>query len=194
GLPYNCESMRRACCHSTLILILTSLMALATAGFAGERPERVRFRLPHPADFRFERSLDEEEKGPTPARALVAHPDDETTNTVEFGDQVVVQTAAGVRLEELTRGSTLTLSRQVSSNVFILQARSAAGAIRAAQRLAGSPKVEASYPIISQDASLDSAYAPRPSDPYFVPAVGNVIGQWNLENRDPITGLRMGPD
>src|SRR5262245_26976941 len=70
------------------------------------------------------------------------------TNTVEFGNRVVLQLAPGTDLNSLLTNRGLTLSRTVRSNLVILQAPDSQTAINAAEALAGQAGVQASYPIM----------------------------------------------
>lgn len=184
--------MRR---HSHLFVLFAGLLLVSAASAAGQsKTEKLRFRLPHGITFRLEGDPSRALVGSTPARWLRAWPDDGSTNSVELGDQVVLQLAPGTALGTIVNGQALTLSRQVTSNVFILQARGAAAAAREAGRMASLPGVTASYPVVRQEVSLDGLYAPRPNDPHFPWQFPGVIGQWNLENRNTTNGMRLGPD
>jgi subtilisin family serine protease len=125
---------------------------------------------------------------------LEAQPDDGSTNTVEFGDQVVLELAPGTKLDSLVKGKSLALSRTVSSNIFLLQAPNAVAAAREAARLADAPGVRASYPIIRQAVALDGLFSARPNDPHYPPQLANVVSEWHLENRDTTNGAVLGPD
>ncbi|MGH8247508.1 MAG: S8 family serine peptidase, partial [Gammaproteobacteria bacterium] len=160
---------------------------------AQSQSERFSFRLPQRREFRFEGKLSQWRAAAQP-HWLRAWAVDGSTNSVEFGDCVVLQLQPGASLDSVVRGRTLELSRVVSSNVFILQAPNAVVAALEASRLAALPGVLAGYPIIRQEVSLDGLYAARPNDPHFPPQLANVIGQWYLENRDTTNGAVLGPD
>ena len=175
-----------------VVRLLGVLFAGATAVSGQSEPGHLRFRLPYEVAFRFE-----DETLPAaraPGRWLRAWADEGSAHSVEFGDRLVLQLAPGTSLETITDGTALTLSRQVTSNVFILQAPNAADAAREACRIAALPGVTASYPVMRQEVSLAGLYAPPPNDPHFPALFAGVVGQWNLENRDTSTGRRLGPD
>ncbi|MEY2409528.1 MAG: hypothetical protein QOF48_2198 [Verrucomicrobiota bacterium] len=182
--------------HPTGLLFVVVLLPLhfIAAGFAwGQNSTSVEFRLPQGRKFRFDEELAPARGGTPVTRWLRGQADDGSTNSTEFGDQVVVELAPGTTLGSVM-GAELTLSRSVTSNVFILQAAGAAQAAREAGRIASIPGVTASYPVMRQEVSLDGLYAARPNDPHFVPLLFGVTGQWNLENRDQTNGMRLGPD
>jgi len=150
--------------------------------------------LPQRKEFRFEHRLSQLQSATPRAQSLRAWAADGSTNWVEFGDKVVLELQPGTSLKAVVKGRALELSRVVSSNVFILQAPNAVVAALEASRLAASPEVTASYPVVSQEVSLDGLYAARPNDLHFPPQLANVTGQWYLENRDTTNGLVLGPD
>ncbi len=175
--------------RSIAILLIAFGFLLTGTAFA-QQPDNFRFRMPQGKAFRFETETNADFES---ARWLRAQTADSSTNTFEFGDQVVLELGPGTRLTTVI-GAGLRLSRQVTSNVFILQARGAAMAAREASRMASLPGVMASYPVLRQEVSLDGLYAPRPNDPHFTPLFAGVTGQWYLENRDTTNGTRLGPD
>lgn len=175
-------------------IVLLAACLCGQAVVPAQQPERVKFRLPQQAAYRFAGGLSERRAATAPERWLEAHPDDGSTNTVEFGDQVVLELAPGVKLDSLVKGRALSVARAVTTNVFLLQAPNAVAAAREAARLADAPGVRASYPIIRQPASLDGLFAPAPNDPHYPPQLANVHSQWNFENRDTTNGAVLGPD
>lgn len=118
------------------------------------------------------------------------------TNITEFGSRVVVQLDSPGDLTALTAGRALTLSRTITSSIFILQAPDAPTAMNEAQRLAALPGVRAAYPVMRRYNTLHGPYAPRPNDPFFVPYFNSsprYDGLWYLEDRD-YNGTRLGID
>lgn len=115
-------------------------------------------------------------------------------DAVEFGSRVVLQLEPGASRRSLLRGTSLRLARTVETNLFILQAPDAPTALREAARLAALPGVRAAYPVVRREAELNGPYASRPNDPHFPPQLGNVQGQWYLENRDTTNGASLGVD
>ena len=177
-------------------LVFVAVCLLAAAGqLSAQAPsKKLTFRLPQRSEFRFEGKLSQMQSAARQPQWLRACAADDSTNWVEFGDCVVLQLKPGVSLESVVKSRALELSRVVSTNVFILQAPNAVVAALEASRLAALPGVEAGYPIIRQEVSLDGLYAARPNDPHFPPQLANVIGQWYLENRDTTNGAVLGPD
>ncbi|HEU0009525.1 MAG TPA: S8 family serine peptidase [Verrucomicrobiae bacterium] len=177
-------------------LVCFAVCALTAAGqLSAQTPsERLCFRLPQRREFRFESKLSQLQPAASRPHWLRAWAMDGSTNSVEFGDRVVLQLQPGASLDSVVRGQSLKLSRTVSSNVFILQAPNAVVAALEASRLSAAPGVAAGYPIIRQEVSLDGLYAARPNDPHFPPQLGTTIGQWNQENRDVTNGAVLGPD
>lgn len=171
--------------------VLCAYSAWAGPGAPGNRFE---FRTPQRQAFHF----------PSPTQALstesdatewlAAIPEGEPDAVVEFGSRVVLQTEPGADLDAALAGSPLTLARTVATNLFLLQASDAMTAVREAARLANSPGVAASYPVIRRAATLHGSYARQPNDPNFVPLRRGIVGQWYLENRDPATGAPLGAD
>jgi len=179
---------RRLACLAVCLFAFTGQLNAQT------QSERCSFRLPQRRDFHFEGKFSELRTEAARSHWLKAWEADGSTNWVEFGDCVVLQLQPGASLKSIAKVRALELSRVVSSNVFILQAPNAVVAALEASRLAALPGVVAGYPIIRQEVSLDGLYAARPNDPHFPPQLANVIGQWNLENRDVTNGAVLGPD
>ena len=115
-----------------------------------------------------------------------ALPSDGTTNYVAFGSRLVLKVKPGTDLHRIIDGRALTLARQVSSDLVILQAASSDAAITEAEALAQRPGVAACYPVMRRAARRLGRYASRPDDPYFAK-------QWHLENRDT-NGIPLGVD
>src|SRR6266850_1301986 len=160
---------------ASLSLIIASVSALAGPSTnAGP----FRFRLPYLATYH----IDEQEMrfiSSSDAKPdwLKAWPEKSGTNFVEFGSRVVLQLQKAGDLDRLTRGHSLSLSRTVAPNVFILQAPDPLTAAREAHRLAALAEVLASYPVLRRNGDLHGPYAYLPTDTYFGL-------QWNLENRN----------
>jgi subtilisin family serine protease len=144
-----------------------------------------RFRMPHEAGYWIlspsGSSSDDDSRW-----WVQAQPENDTTNVVLFGSRVVLQLKPNSDLRALMNNAPLSLARTVASNLFILDAPDALTAAREAHRLAASPGVEASYPVVRQRAGLLGAYAPRPWD-------WNFSFQWPLEHRN-LDGSSAGVD
>jgi len=158
-----------------LSLIIASISAFAESN---NNAGPYRFRLPYVAIYR----IDEQEMrsiSSSPAKPdwLKAWPEKGGTNFVELGSRVVLQLQRAGDLDRLIRGHSLSLSRIVAPNVFILQASDPLTAAREAHRLAALAEVLASYPVLRRNADLHGPYAPQPTDTYFGL-------QWNLEHRN----------
>ncbi len=148
-----------------------------------EATNSIYFRFPHEGFFR---AADQEVKEGN-ATWVRAWPEDGSTNWVEFGERVVLELERPGDLARVTAGSGLTLSRQVTETIFILDAGSARNAVRQAQRLAGLPGVAASYPVLRREGGLHGAYFRMPADNGFG------LQEWWLENR-LTNGTRAGAD
>jgi subtilisin family serine protease/subtilisin-like proprotein convertase family protein len=142
------------------------------------------FRMPHHVRYRVNAEEFSASTGKT--AWLKAWPENGSTNFVQFGSRVVLQTKSAESLPDLLAGHNLALSRTVLSNVFILQAADPLAALREADRLARLPEVLAAYPVVKKSAALDGPYAPMPNDPYY-------DLQWYLEHRGT-NGALNGPD
>lgn len=101
---------------------------------------------------------------------------DGSTDMIELGSRVVLKLEPGRHLDETLAGTSLTWSRTISSNLFILQAADSPSAIEASEILAKQEGVLACYPIMRRPWRRHDAYAKMPSDSLF----GQ---QWHLENR-----------
>jgi len=115
----------------------------------------------------------------TPANAqwLTALPESGASNQFLLGNRIVVQLKNVADLHALTNKTGLSLSKKISSHLFILQASNAWEAARQAHRLAGFSNVTASYPIFKRHGGLYGPYAYQPTDTNF-----NL--QWPLEHRN----------
>jgi subtilisin family serine protease/subtilisin-like proprotein convertase family protein len=114
------------------------------------------------------------------------HERDRPAVRVKFGFRVVLQLAKGTTLGEALRESPLKPDREFGERLFILQAASVAEALGESQRLAKRPDVLVSHPVRRRSMQKTAPLAKRPNDPLFAT-------QWPLENRDPATGDRLGP-
>ena len=165
-----------------------ALLFLAAGGpglhAAPDSTNHFRFRLPHAQRYH----VRDEDWPAASSRAswLKAWPEDGSTNFVQFGSRVVLQTKSAADLPRLISGRNVSLAQTVTSNVFILQCPDAVSAAKEADRLAQLPQVLAAYPAIKRAASLDGLYAPAPNDPFF-------STQWYLEHRGA-NGALNGPD
>ncbi len=106
---------------------------------------------------------------------------------VKFGSRVVLQLAKGATLVQALEGSLLKPDRDLGEGLFILQAAWVAEALREAQRLAKRANVLVSHPVRRRSMQKMTPMAKRPNDPLYAT-------QWLLENRDLVTGDRLGPE
>ena len=172
----------------TSLLITAIVFGLGLAGLWAatfDETGEFKFRFPHSASYQIE----------TPAPAIAAGGEKPqwlpaqamgSTNRAEFGSRVVLQLQTPNDLPKLIAGHDLQLVRQITKDVFILQAPDAWSAALEAARLAALPEVKASYPVVRLEAALDGQYAPKPNDQYF-------FYQWYFENRST-NGSPLGPD
>lgn len=170
------------------------MACLARAGAATNTTREVQFREPRSARY----VLLETTNSTAPTKALLAasatrpqwtlaRPAGGATNTVLLGSRVVLRVEPGMDISPLLTNLGLTLSRTVSSNLFILQAADSAAAIDAAEALAKEDGVLASYPVTRRAMRRFNAYTAAPNDPYF-------DEQWHLESRGGdgnLTGLDL---
>ncbi len=179
--------------HLLFSTALVCALALSSA-HAHTTPQNFQLRLPQPTTFRVDVPISTENPASLPVDWLPAQQLTGNPQTVEFGRRVVLESKPGVPLQPLLQQLPLVLDRTIRTNLLILQAPDAWSALQAAHHLAALPHVTAAYPVLRRPATLDGPYAPRPNDPHFVPLLGNVVGQWYLENRDPLTGAPLGAD
>lgn len=139
------------------------------------------FRQPHPVKY----IVEDEVFGDAAAQSIKVRPAGET-NFVYLDSRVVLELRSPKELSNIVKRSSLTLARQVATNLFILQAPNARVAMLEAQRIGQLPDVSACYPVARWPADLQGAYAPLPNDFYF--GLQN-----NMENRT-IDGKRLGCD
>ncbi len=178
---------RRATWSLRLLIALLSALSGGAEGTNDPQGPRFLFREPRLAGYVLDRRTSEVSLAGTGRRWLWAWPSDGSGRAVELGDRVVVRLASPAGLGALLAGSALKLDQTITSNLFVFQAADALSAAREAQRLGELPGVELSHPVRRREVRLHGRYAPKPGDPYF-------RMQWNLENRDPGSGLRLGPD
>ncbi len=112
----------------------------------------------------------------------------------EFSRQLAVEIRAGADVSALVDAAGLQWLRTVTPTLFLAEAASARGALMAASQLAARSEVVSALPVCRRPAALGFAYAPAPNDDFFPSRVANVLGQWYLENRDPVTGALLGAD
>lgn len=105
---------------------------------------------------------------------------------VEFGSRVVLQLKSRADLPQLLANGALRQVREVTANLFILEAPDAWQAAAAAARYSQDPRVLAAYPVRRKRLIKAWPLAPRPNDSYF-------SQQWNLENRQA-NGVPQGVD
>jgi subtilisin family serine protease len=128
------------------------------------------------------------------AQTVKAWPDNGSAQHVEFESRIVIELKPGQRLEVILEERPLVLSRQISQDLFILQAADVWIALRQAEQLAQDARVAACYPVGRRAKEQHGPYAPMPNDPFFRKA-SQPDGEWqsNLENRDT-NGLPLGVD
>lgn len=81
----------------------------------------------------------------------------------------------------------VTAVRRLATDLAVLEFEDALSAASAAQALSQRQDVTVSHPIRHRALRRHAAYAPAPDDLFFPQ-------QWNLENRDAKTGVRIGVD
>ena len=163
------------------LLLLCSfclILPLIARGAEADAARHVRFREPHQSHYVLDQSTADK-------KWTRAHREGSTRH-VEISSQVVLQVEPGTDATLLLANRGLTISREVSSNLFILQAADSHAAIDAAEALAQQNGVVASYPIMRRAYGHRNAYSAAPNDSYF-------NQQWHLENRGA-DGNLAGPD
>jgi subtilisin family serine protease/subtilisin-like proprotein convertase family protein len=164
---------------------LGSLALLTPFCFAQAQSETgtiVHFREPHGRRYVLEQTPQTATK---PKDWVRARPEG-STSTVELGNRVALKLKPGFQIESFLSDQTLVVSRRVSSNLFILQAKDAPSAIMTAQALSARDGVEAAYPVMRRPHKHREAFAATPDDTYF-------SDQWYLDNRGA-DGNLAGPD
>ncbi len=182
-------------------LVVGALLAGAVAGsriLAASSGYSLEFRTPHRVSVQVKHPRAALPIPPSHVDWLHANLAGEPEATLLLGRRVVVQLTDTNALKRLISSHPLTVSRLVTSNVFILQAPDALAAALAAHALATRPGVLVSYPVMRRVADLRGPYALRSNDPYFCPYFYTTTGQyveaqWPLENRD-IDGRKLGFD
>ncbi|MBX3733383.1 MAG: S8 family serine peptidase [Verrucomicrobiae bacterium] len=172
------------------------LGALAWGMGAAAAREVALFRMPLPMQFTMEAaaSAGVRTAGAPRSQVLVAHPGDAPAERWIFTRRIALRLDAGVSLESLLEGTSVTADRSPGSGCHVVEAPDALEAWRMAALWAHHPGVIAVHPVAHPPWTLQDAYAPAPNDEFFRARVANVDGQWYLENRDPETGAALGPD
>lgn len=98
-----------------------------------------------------------------------------------------VELVQGAEIDTILRGRAMTIERWVNNHTCLILAPNALSALQLAAELKTHGSVEEVCPIMVRPRTLFSAYGPAPNDLFFEQ-------QWNLENRDPDTAQRVGPD
>jgi hypothetical protein len=160
----------------TLIVVVCAILSFTAT--AAENSRKVHFREQHNTSYILTDASNRD--------WTVARRGNNSAGTVELGSRIVLQIEPQVDLNVLIANRGLTLSRTLSSGLFILQAQDSRSAIDAAEALAGEPGVITSYPVMRRAYRHQNAYAAAPNDSYF-------DQQWQLENRGP-DGNLAGPD
>src|SRR5579872_1931205 len=158
--------------------LIAGVVDLCSVRAAPSSTNLFHFRTPRETTYRVE-EIETQPPGTTARKVewLTARPQDGSTNFVQLGSRVVLHLKSAHDLKRLLTGSPLELSRNLASNLFILQAPDAWTAAREAHRLAQLPEVLASYPVTKTPVALSGPYAAEPDDEY-------VFFQWYLEHRN----------
>jgi len=166
---------------SSLILVLFRLAEIA----ATEGVQRTQFTFKTPRSVVYE--LERLAKSEPERRWLPAFEMERPEVCVEFGSQVIVRLVKGRALGQATAGLGLDLIQEFAPQLFVLDARSVADALIAAEALGQRESVQVSHPVRRRPMQKMSRLVKRPDDPLF-PL------QWTLENRDYKTGAILGPE
>jgi subtilisin family serine protease/subtilisin-like proprotein convertase family protein len=167
--------------------LLCLLIAASTSEAQGGDSDRllVSFRMPHPVQYQMDPGEGARLSANTGAPWIRASQPG-ATNSVLLGSRIAVRTAPGIDLNTLVDSTEFPVARVLAPGWYILQALNARTAILEAERLAGLPEIQISYPVMRQALRLHDTYAARPNDTYF-------DRQWNLENR-AADGSSLGVD
>lgn len=106
---------------------------------------------------------------------------------VKFGSRVVLQLAKETALGQVMLGSLLKPDREFAPGLFLLQAPNVKVALEESERLTKIRNVLVSHPVRQRLMRKTAPMAKRPNDPLY-------DTQWPLENRDPGTGDKIGPE
>ncbi|MDA1273189.1 MAG: S8 family serine peptidase [Verrucomicrobia bacterium] len=113
---------------------------------------------------------------------------------IEFGNRIVLQIDEPEKLLSVLEGFPMRVSRQVTHNIYILEAKDTWIALDAASELSNHPLVSACYPVSIRPKKLHGSLFSKPNDPYFAKSKDSKIPwQAYLENRD-LDGTRLGVD
>ncbi|HEU5126233.1 MAG TPA: S8 family serine peptidase [Verrucomicrobiae bacterium] len=183
--------------RSTPWIVLFILLELVgqTAVAVDSSTNQFEFRLPHLETFRIDSTARRAANGSNRVDWIRAYRDG-STNVTEFGNRVVVEIDSAADLKTLIANHPLTISRVIRSNIFVLQAPDAITSVQEAARLASEPAVQTAYPVLRRTGILNSPYALRSNDPFFVPYFNvspSYDALWFLENR-LYDGTRNGLD
>ncbi len=106
---------------------------------------------------------------------------------VKFGSRVVLQLAKETALGQVMLGSLLKPDREFAPGLFLLQAPNVKVALEESERLTKIRNVLVCHPVRQRLMRKTAPMAKRPNDPLY-------DTQWPLENRDPGTGDKIGPE
>ena len=167
--------------------LLSMLIAAHTSVAQGDDSDRlsVNFRMPHPVRYQLDPDDGARLHADTGGQWIRAVQPG-ATNSVLLGSRIAVRTAPGIDLSSLVDPTEFPVVRELAAGWDILQAPNARTAVLEAERLAGLPEIQVSYPVMRQALRLHDAYVDRPNDTYF-------DRQWNLENR-ATDGSSLGVD
>ena len=111
----------------------------------------------------------------------------DTSLSYQIHNRLWVELVQGAEIDTILRGRAMTIERWVNDHTCLILAPNALSALQLAAELKTHGSVEEVCPIMVRPRTLFSAYGPAPDDLFFEQ-------QWNLENRDPDTAQRVGPD
>ena len=156
-------------------LITSALLSCAAQAQVAKPSARFQFREPHLNSYLVETNAAFSKAAS--ANSLMAHRENDPANRVEIQNRVVLKLKTGSDISQTLAGSSLTISRTIAKDTFILQAANAWSALSEAERLAKLPNVLVSSPVMRRVRELRSSYFYKPNDPNF----GD---QWHLEQRN----------
>ena len=168
--------------RSIPLLLAGAVSLMGTEASAVETVDVVTFSLKTPRLVVY--SVDSSDLAKDWARG---HEMDRPGVRVKFGSRVVLQLAKETTLGQVMRGSLLKMDREFAPGLFLLQAPNVKVALEESERLAKNRNVLVSHPVRQRPMRKAVPMAKRPNDPLY-------DTQWPLENRDPGTGDKIGPE
>ena len=146
----------------------------------------VEFREPHIQTYYIEESWFDSPYLELPEEGIPAHFGSPTGPEVLISRRMVLHSNNEIDQAQLLRQHYLHVSRQIASNLVILDAINPVRAILTALELNQSSDILACYPIMERHFQRHSNFVPAPNDTYIQQA-------WHVENRDSV-GKRLGID